>query len=466
MIFDGGIVRAPAVLAGLACLALLAVSCSDNTTTVGPGSGVEPPAGQVFRIGDAGGRLLSADGALIVEVPPGATGVQELVVSPVDRSRLAADFEPFDLIGAWELGPDGTVFSEDVTFEVDLTRLQGVPRGAGLPLLWVSEGDGYELAEGQEVFDGGPGEAFVLRGRAAHFSTIAATFCGQVQLLFTSDDVARVGDKVQASGTLEASEASTVEAWWVEQRANSGGALEEVRQGRAFGTLTTGASTTTGDYDEVACDEAGRGQFEVEALLEVASVVRNGRRTIPRNWKINGVKPVFCYDGSGHGSSGGGVSGDPNESLLVSPTHVERRVGGTFTFKIQVSGRTGPQIWTLEDVFPGIVSQPRLWTGMSWDTGAATDPAVRPGRGGLSEVTLTLGGTGAVHIEYTCEEKGDTGIVVHVGQMRATVLVNCRQAADEGSEPDHGGLEDPPDDDGEPLPPDDGGEPLPSDDGG
>ena len=132
----------------------------------------------VVESGDGLSTFASDDGVVSVEVPPGAAPEGFAgTVSLSDPSALDVDISDVEsVLLVYELGPDGTEFSEPVTVTFRIPRaLGGFDPDLGLPisLIVIEDGaGGFEpLGSMTSFLDG---DVLVVEGTTPHFSTAIA----------------------------------------------------------------------------------------------------------------------------------------------------------------------------------------------------------------------------------------------------------------------------------------------------
>jgi hypothetical protein len=169
-------------------------------------------------VGSAGGKVVSADGDLTLDIPVGALAEDtEISVRKISRSELGPDFQGVDVAAAYELGPDGLAFLQPVTVTL---RLDQSPLGTGDVLqadavVLVSESGTEVEAAGSQVLaaDADTGET-TLTGEIEHFSGLVAVKGGvrfeasgvprsmQVGFIFNADLDLTVAQDARISGTV------------------------------------------------------------------------------------------------------------------------------------------------------------------------------------------------------------------------------------------------------------------------
>lgn len=156
-------------------LALVAVpsACSKDEpppAPPGPTGGLDPDMGKTFSasIGPEGGTLAGASNGIEVMVPARRlASTTTLTLAVKDPSALP---QPADsLSAAYELGPDGQTFMDEVTLSIRVT--QPVPAGE-MPVIKVLDPktSTWTVLEGSRTVYDGRGAARVL-ARSGHFST-------------------------------------------------------------------------------------------------------------------------------------------------------------------------------------------------------------------------------------------------------------------------------------------------------
>jgi hypothetical protein len=370
--------------------------------------GSQPPVGgngASFPIGSAGGRMLSSDGVLLAAIAPSSRAPAAVTVAPADLAKLKASFAEHEIVAAYELGPSGSTFSPAVAVELDLSRIAGLARDGEMLLLWRSEGAGFVLVSGQSVIDEGPGGAFVVRGEVPHFSTVVLTRRPEMQLRFTNDDFADVGQPVASSGRLVATAASQAHALVVVMESTAGGALTAGQQARDFGALLGGAKDENRPYDPVTCATGGIGEFALAGTFTAFTTMKDGKRTDPENVTRRETAKVLCHVPTGTVSIGGPgtVIGGSVQTLTVSQPTVRAGVGEKFVLEIELRGRNAGQGVSLTPTIPAIVSDPVLANPPS--VGAVTKVAML-----RRTVLVELAGAGGARVE--CLKAGETGLEI------------------------------------------------------
>ena len=247
--------------------------------------------------------MLASDGVLLATVAAASGAPDILTIETLDPASVSNEFTEHEVVAAYELGPSGSKFSPPVRVELDLARVPGIGRDGEMPLLWRSEGTGFELVGGQAIVD--RDGAFVLRGEVPHFSTVVLTRGREMRLSFTSDDFAIVGQPVASSGQLSATANSQAHALVVVMEAYSHYAITNVRQSRDFGALNGGVQTVDRAYDPVTCDYGGFAAFDLTAEFTGFTTMRNGQRTRPSTVRREKEKRAFCHVPTGSISIGG-----------------------------------------------------------------------------------------------------------------------------------------------------------------
>jgi len=159
-------------------LAMVLAACGGGATGGGSqgdatGATATAPAPVEGSVVAGGQTIVSADGALTVEVPPGNPVV---TVSPgsFDASGLHEDFE---VLGSWELGPSGARFDPPVT----LTFRGGIPDATPLVFVLLIDGDQLRVAPETVVEVGDDG--LVVGAEVARFSEVVVMRHGASDLV-------------------------------------------------------------------------------------------------------------------------------------------------------------------------------------------------------------------------------------------------------------------------------------------
>jgi hypothetical protein len=160
--------------------------CGDGRVDRGGGERCDPPEMGVCNdrcrrdasatIGAAGGRLVSLDGRLTLDFPPGALAAD----TPITIRRLEPDELSPELVAlgakvVYELTPDGLQFPVPVTATFLLDGSPLAPDGSldgDAVLLYTADGSGPELLAEQQVVLDGAKDAITASGQLTHFSNV------------------------------------------------------------------------------------------------------------------------------------------------------------------------------------------------------------------------------------------------------------------------------------------------------
>ena len=138
--------------------------------------------------------VASPDGRLTLEVP---AGYPEVTVAELDIGA-ATGSELMELVGLWELGPDGTTFSEPVLFEFDA----GPVEGERAPLFLVASRDGDGVFHPVDTSVRVVGDRVVVEAELDHFSVSSAFLMGPNFEFFPLEVTLPVGESFGASSYL------------------------------------------------------------------------------------------------------------------------------------------------------------------------------------------------------------------------------------------------------------------------
>jgi hypothetical protein len=158
---------------------------------------------------DEGGEIMSADGLVLLTVPPGA--VDEPVAISVERADDSAPEEIFEdgvVFAAYDLQPSGLQFDVPATVSITLTDEEMAsiePDALELRAIALLGEDGELDGPSEVEIHGSPSGAVVLRGEVEHFSWLFVTPVGVEIRLSPKEVDTYAPDSWSVTATLESS---------------------------------------------------------------------------------------------------------------------------------------------------------------------------------------------------------------------------------------------------------------------
>lgn len=162
-------------------------------------------------VGPAGGTVRSTDRRLMLTIPAGALGNEQVItITAIDPADLPPAFDGANLDGAWDLGPDGLTFDKPI--QVRLTTSQSAQQapgtlGASLELLATTMGGQIDGLANQKIVVNGSADVVTVTGELSHFSPVTgALFGGLVDITvsgFPADGEIEVGEPFTLTITIE-----------------------------------------------------------------------------------------------------------------------------------------------------------------------------------------------------------------------------------------------------------------------
>lgn len=129
-------------------------------------------------IGSAGGRLVSSDGLLSVDIPAGALPADEDIsvtfVPAAQRAGYLGDlFDGIEFDMVYDLGPDGTTFAEPVTVTAAIDEnpvMAADTIGSGMHFMFTENGSAIEALQNQRIVADADNARLSVSGTLDHFS--------------------------------------------------------------------------------------------------------------------------------------------------------------------------------------------------------------------------------------------------------------------------------------------------------
>ena len=380
----------------LLCSCLLLISACGGSSSGGDDNANTEPDDTVASasIGSEGGSLSSTDGKLTLTLPEGAVAADtEISITAIDASSLPAAFAGKEVIGAYELAPSGTVFTEPVslTLAYDSDGFSDAELQGDLSLNLFTLNDGELEVLGDVVltlFD--DQQEALISGELSHFSPLVLT-------------VESIYDSVIISGVPDASTVGQTHSVEIKYRHFADSQLSvdkaiyrESFDDEIFGVIEPDQAMFNNDPDisilpyldfgmarpgvaslpektvRYACKKTGITYFDPEIrYLNYNNATEKYVRSVLVN-AINLFKPVTCINSE----SGSLVQlvdeRDPEASARaewffdVTPASTEASIGDTFSLLINERGpfhsKPGPLRYEVKirDTNPGVISDYRL----------------------------------------------------------------------------------------------------------
>ncbi|HHH36041.1 MAG TPA: hypothetical protein ENK48_04340, partial [Gammaproteobacteria bacterium] len=168
----------------LACALLLLSACGGGGGGEGDSANDEMPVVATASIGNAGGAVASADGAITLTIPAGAlSDEQRITVSAVNVRSLPPEFAdlPAANIGkVYELQPDGLRFDKPIVIRIALNADPDLGFAPGN--LLTSSGSVVEALDKQQIIVDADSGTVVLQGELSHFSPLVHNLFGGLKI--------------------------------------------------------------------------------------------------------------------------------------------------------------------------------------------------------------------------------------------------------------------------------------------
>ena len=266
----------------MACVALVASACAQLYESEPVTSTTTSQTVVTIATEESAQQRVSPDGRLHLEVPAGypLVTVEGTAIDP------ATIDDPFEVLGAYDLGPDGTVFADPVIITFD-TFLPAA--GPSVPIigLFTGEPGDWVLEGGYRVDATGP--TVVVTARIHHFS----------QVLFTRD-LARTFE-VDPPSAMTTAERSIDTTWSLIDRCPSMGAIDIAAPVEEHCTYRSALS----DNLALRATSVGSGTAVVEHGTSQTAFPRESPSVTAQGWvAATGHSTVTC---SGEGTGGFGV---------------------------------------------------------------------------------------------------------------------------------------------------------------
>lgn len=287
--------KAPTMLLGIGLLLLSACGSSDGQPLTSDDGGTTGSS-----------AFASADGVISVVVPEGAAPSSFVgSVEPSDAASFGADLGPdAGVILVYDLGADGTTFSEPVTVKVRVSPGLGeFDPTAGLPvaILIIEDGNGgfERLKDSQASLDG---ETLVLEGSTTHFSKLVVHI-GRNSIRLEVGEQYEKGEQFQAKLVLTGIRGTAQDPAWMK---TSPGVVKYVSH-----------DDKTADF---RCEDVGTGLVKVFlGDMEPASQFLNAFFLTGSQLSIESIldADITCVEASGEGTATGSESPPANEGEVA-----------------------------------------------------------------------------------------------------------------------------------------------------
>lgn len=375
------------------CICLVSVGACGGSSGGSGNNDSDPDADDNVvsaSIGPAGGSLTSTDGKVTLTLPEGAVAAETAIsITAINTTDLPGAFAGSNVLGAYELGPSGTVFTQPVSLALNYdsdgfgdNELEG---DLSLNLLTLNDGQIEVLGNVVLTLYADQQEA-VVRGELTHFSPLVMT----VESIYDSVTISGVPDTSTvgqnhsveikyrhfADSELNADKAIYRESFDDEvfgviepdQALFSSDPVVSSRPYLDFGMVKAGVASLPEQTVRYACKKTGITFFDPEfRYLDYNDTSEKYLRTTYVN-AIHLVKPVTCINNE----SGSVVQlideRDPEAPSRaewffdVTPGTTEVKVGDEFSLLINERGpfnnKLESQLYEVKirDTNPGVIS--------------------------------------------------------------------------------------------------------------